>query len=251
MRSAVTTTVALRSTIAANTAPLPPCAAPRPAHHGVCGRGQAAASGGQHPARAATVSATHPEGALPRLPRHVRARSRTARRTTRQWRHMDLEFTCWQMLYLCVSPTVVCVPAATLCDDFAAGAGSLLSQHAPQVPAHDVPQTCATACCWRALGEADFCPCACAETKNQWARDDPAFVVITCGLLVAAASAYCAAYVHTLALLARRRVCANRRPQVCALVCALAAHHHLRGPGGLSASRRGAGNVRVVRTAPL
>ena len=34
-----------------------------------------------------------------------------------------------------------------------------------------------------------------AETKNQWARDDPAFVVITCALVAAAATAYCAACV--------------------------------------------------------
>jgi hypothetical protein len=32
-----------------------------------------------------------------------------------------------------------------------------------------------------------------AETKNQWARDDPAFVVICSFLLAVAASAFCAA----------------------------------------------------------
>ncbi|KAJ0989818.1 hypothetical protein J5N97_008174 [Dioscorea zingiberensis] len=32
------------------------------------------------------------------------------------------------------------------------------------------------------------------QTKNQWARDDPAFVVILCLFLVVATSAYCAAY---------------------------------------------------------
>lgn len=32
-----------------------------------------------------------------------------------------------------------------------------------------------------------------SETKNQWARDDPAFVVILCLFLVVATSAYCAA----------------------------------------------------------
>lgn len=32
------------------------------------------------------------------------------------------------------------------------------------------------------------------QTKNQWARDDPAFVVICSFLLAVAASAYCAAY---------------------------------------------------------
>ncbi|KAG0483229.1 hypothetical protein HPP92_011313 [Vanilla planifolia] len=32
------------------------------------------------------------------------------------------------------------------------------------------------------------------QTKNQWARDDPAFVVVFCLFLIVAASAYCAAY---------------------------------------------------------
>ena len=31
------------------------------------------------------------------------------------------------------------------------------------------------------------------QTKNHWARDDPAFVVICCGLVAAAATAYCLA----------------------------------------------------------
>ncbi|KAH9315013.1 hypothetical protein KI387_023640, partial [Taxus chinensis] len=35
-------------------------------------------------------------------------------------------------------------------------------------------------------------------TKNQWARDDPAFVVLCSFLLVVAASAYCAAYDHSM-----------------------------------------------------
>ena len=29
------------------------------------------------------------------------------------------------------------------------------------------------------------------QTKNHWARDDPAFVVICCGLVAAAAFVYC------------------------------------------------------------
>uniref|UniRef100_M1CFQ6 UNC-50 family protein n=1 Tax=Solanum tuberosum TaxID=4113 RepID=M1CFQ6_SOLTU len=35
------------------------------------------------------------------------------------------------------------------------------------------------------------------ETKNQWARDDPAFIVICTLLLVIATLAYCAAYDHS------------------------------------------------------
>lgn len=37
------------------------------------------------------------------------------------------------------------------------------------------------------------------QTKNQWARDDPAFVVICSLLLAVAASAYCAAYGQSIA----------------------------------------------------
>jgi ABC-type anion transport system duplicated permease subunit len=36
------------------------------------------------------------------------------------------------------------------------------------------------------------------QTKNQWARDDPAFAVVCCLLLAAAAAAYCATYGHSL-----------------------------------------------------
>ncbi|MBA0804389.1 hypothetical protein Gohar_003976 [Gossypium harknessii] len=38
-----------------------------------------------------------------------------------------------------------------------------------------------------------------SETKNQWARDDPAFVVICSLLLAVATIAYCAAYDHSAA----------------------------------------------------
>eukprot|EP00246_Nothoceros_aenigmaticus_P012268 TRINITY_DN3730_c0_g1_i3.p1 TRINITY_DN3730_c0_g1~~TRINITY_DN3730_c0_g1_i3.p1 ORF type:complete len:217 (+),score=18.01 TRINITY_DN3730_c0_g1_i3:302-952(+) len=36
------------------------------------------------------------------------------------------------------------------------------------------------------------------QTKNQWARDDPAFVVIVCLLFAVATSAYCAAFARSL-----------------------------------------------------
>eukprot|EP00891_Asterochloris_glomerata_P001549 jgi/Astpho2/1549/e_gw1.00026.77.1_t len=36
------------------------------------------------------------------------------------------------------------------------------------------------------------------QTKNQWARDDPAFVLICCGLVATAATAYCLAFSHSL-----------------------------------------------------
>ncbi|KAJ6965108.1 protein unc-50 [Populus alba x Populus x berolinensis] len=67
-----------------------------------------------------------------------------------KWQQMDIEYTFWQMLYLCTSPKVV-------------------YQH---TKFHK-------------------------QTKNQWARDDPAFVVISSLLLAVAALAYCAAYDHS------------------------------------------------------
>lgn len=36
------------------------------------------------------------------------------------------------------------------------------------------------------------------QTKNQWARDDPAFVVVTCVLVIVAAVAYCITFGDTL-----------------------------------------------------
>lgn len=60
---------------------------------------------------------------------------------------MDLEFTFWQMFYICISPKTV------------------------------YKQTT-----YR------------KQTKNQWARDDPAFVVITATLVAVAATAYCMAF---------------------------------------------------------
>lgn len=36
-----------------------------------------------------------------------------------------------------------------------------------------------------------------AETKNQWARDDPCFVVLMCALVAVAALCYCLAFGHT------------------------------------------------------
>ncbi|CAI7879249.1 unnamed protein product [Closterium sp. NIES-53] len=44
-----------------------------------------------------------------------------------------------------------------------------------------------------------FRPVRRAETKNQWARDDPAFVVISAMLLAISASSYCIAYGHGIA----------------------------------------------------
>lgn len=69
-----------------------------------------------------------------------------------KWRQMDVEYTFWQMMHLCISPKIV-------------------YQHTKY---HK-------------------------QTKNQWARDDPAFVVITCSLLAVASLAFCACYGDSIA----------------------------------------------------
>eukprot|EP00850_Spirogloea_muscicola_P017496 SM000151S01484 [mRNA] locus=s151:181431:183865:+ [translate_table: standard] len=74
-----------------------------------------------------------------------------------KWRQMDVEYTFWQMLHLCFSPRIV-------------------YQHTKY---HKREQL---------AGPAK------AQTKNQWSRDDPAFVVICCGLLAGAATAFSVAY---------------------------------------------------------
>lgn len=66
-------------------------------------------------------------------------------------KQMDLEYTFWMMLQLCVSPKTAY--------------------------RHTSYQK---------------------QTKNQWARDDPAFVVVTSALVIIAAIAYCATFGHSL-----------------------------------------------------
>eukprot|EP00877_Chromochloris_zofingiensis_P009945 jgi/Chrzof1/5203/Cz15g16070.t1 len=61
---------------------------------------------------------------------------------------MDLEYTFWLMLQLCISPKT---------------AYRHTSYH--------------------------------KQTKNQWARDDPAFVVVCCFLMMMAATAYCVTFI--------------------------------------------------------
>ncbi|RLM84760.1 hypothetical protein C2845_PM04G10830 [Panicum miliaceum] len=77
-----------------------------------------------------------------------------------KWQQMDIEYTFWQMVHLCTSPKVV---------------HNLLIQ-------------------FKYALVLEFHPLGIPETKNQWARDDPAFVVILILFLVFATSAYCAAY---------------------------------------------------------
>jgi len=68
-----------------------------------------------------------------------------------KWRQMDLKYTMWQMMYLCIAPKTVY---------------RTTSYH--------------------------------KQTKNQWARDDPCFVVLMCALVAVAALCYCLAFGHTI-----------------------------------------------------
>lgn len=97
---------------------------------------------------------------------------------------MDLELTFWQMLYMCLSPSLVCVRPHALhavCPD----ARGCRYRHTTY---HKRASRCLQTRVVALLSNAS------TETKNQWARDDPAFVVLTCGLVAVAATAYCATF---------------------------------------------------------
>ncbi|KAG2704129.1 hypothetical protein I3760_06G170600 [Carya illinoinensis] len=93
-----------------------------------------------------------------------------------KWQQMDVEYTFWQMLHLCTSPKVV-------------------YQHTKY-------HKCKSTFHWISFATMkleSFTLFLVSETKNQWARDDPAFVVICSILLMVATLAYCAAYDHSAA----------------------------------------------------
>ncbi|TXG64221.1 hypothetical protein EZV62_011215 [Acer yangbiense] len=95
-----------------------------------------------------------------------------------KWQQMDIEYTFWQMLHLCTSPKVVFIA-----DDV------LIIVVMIYVELHDGCSYQHTKYHKRVGSD--------VETKNQWARDDPAFVVICSLLLSVATIAYCAAYDHS------------------------------------------------------
>ena len=99
---------------------------------------------------------------------------------------MDLELTAWQMLYMCLAPSLVCAPCAS-----ALALRATLTLPGCAATATQ-PITNVRLCSARHLRPLTAEPAHRTETKNQWARDDPAFVVITCGLVAVAAFAYCA-----------------------------------------------------------
>ncbi|KAL3651747.1 hypothetical protein CASFOL_004749 [Castilleja foliolosa] len=93
---------------------------------------------------------------------------------------MDIEYTFWQMLHLCTSPKV---------------SGWMKSF----IMYYLVPDDVISIFCMsnRTIHADTNIPSITSQTKNQWARDDPAFVVICSLLLLVSSIAYCAAYDHS------------------------------------------------------
>ena len=97
------------------------------------------------------------------LPHNFGGRSRAVwLRRLLDYRQMDIEFTFWQMLTVCTNPSKLCVARATLPRRRAVSHARCASYRTTS---------------WH------------KQTKNQWARDDPAFVAIQLAFLVAAAVA--------------------------------------------------------------
>jgi hypothetical protein len=60
-----------------------------------------------------------------------------------QWRQMDLELTAWQMLYLCMAPSVVYASCVYPVGCVAVCSLLLHCFSSLQLPAYDISQTCA------------------------------------------------------------------------------------------------------------
>ncbi|KAH7518040.1 hypothetical protein FEM48_Zijuj09G0128400 [Ziziphus jujuba var. spinosa] len=109
-----------------------------------------------------------------------------------KWQQMDIEYTFWQMLHLCTSPKVVGIYNFVFCMwNYGNAMNEAIStlnitNSNSYVNRLDVY-----------LIGIHFL--LVSETKNQWARDDPAFVVICSLLLAVATLAYCVAYDHSTA----------------------------------------------------
>ncbi|KAG8474094.1 hypothetical protein CXB51_034152 [Gossypium anomalum] len=101
-----------------------------------------------------------------------------------KWQQMDIEYTFWQMLHLCTAPK--------RSQDFdrrlPVVSGGLLLGNDGSI----VHMNYYGGCSYQHTKYHK-------QTKNQWARDDPAFVVICSLLLAVATIAYCAAYDHSAA----------------------------------------------------
>ena len=113
----------------------------------------------------------------------VLARHECALRTPEALRHrhpaltLACRYTFWLMQQLCISPKTACGPLpATGCFTLVCPALSPWPLLDSRVSGH------------RRYRHTSYHK----QTKNQWARDDPAFVVICCLLLAVAAAAYCA-----------------------------------------------------------
>jgi hypothetical protein len=85
-------------------------------------------------------------------------------------------YTFWLMLQLCISPKTAC-----------AHHDSCMSSPLAIYQWEAAQEHLLVCCRYRHTSYHK-------QTKNQWARDDPAYVIICCLLVAAAASAYCVAY---------------------------------------------------------
>ncbi|KAG8364231.1 hypothetical protein BUALT_Bualt19G0106700 [Buddleja alternifolia] len=110
-----------------------------------------------------------------------------------KWQQMDIEYTFWQMFNLCKSPKVVYQhtkyhkrKSTSVFHLFGSICVSGKALRISNMPIEAVVFF---------LRGSKFV--LVKETKNQWARDDPAFIVIFSLLLAVTTMAYCAAYDHS------------------------------------------------------
>ncbi|XP_034582412.1 uncharacterized protein [Setaria viridis] len=102
-----------------------------------------------------------------------------------KWQQMDIEYTFWQMVHLCTSPKYYgprvknCYVVLLFLDDY--------------VAVKHLTGICLFLACYFLEDSYQHTKYH-KQTKNQWARDDPAFIVILILFLMFATSAYCAAY---------------------------------------------------------
>ncbi|KAF7126572.1 hypothetical protein RHSIM_Rhsim11G0160100 [Rhododendron simsii] len=124
-----------------------------------------------------------------RTPSHVRSNSNPVfpqyLRRIVKWQQMDIEYTFWQMLHLCTSPKIVYVYLTGIVVLVVIWRMLMVGSDFLHVEPNN-------GCSYQHTKYHK-------QTKNQWARDDPAFIVVCSLLLVVSTLAYCAAYDHSTA----------------------------------------------------
>ncbi|KAI8532744.1 hypothetical protein RHMOL_Rhmol11G0237400 [Rhododendron molle] len=101
------------------------------------------------------------------------------------WQQMDIEYTFWQMLHLCTSPKIVYVYLTGIVVLVVIWRMLMVGSDFLHVELNN-------GCSYQHTKYHK-------QTKNQWARDDPAFIVVCSLLLVVSTLAYCVAYDHSTA----------------------------------------------------